>query len=172
MSYSLLAKLFHWGTVALLAYGIFTQIDGDVLQLEDTSLLYSEILFASVFLALLMCRFIYMNKTQDTALPQETSQFQRRAARFVHLALYASLAAIAITGLAIGALFYLGSRDGLLINSAIELHEVAVSASYWLIAIHVIAALYHRLLNDGVWTAMTPFWKEHSRHKKSRHWAT
>ena len=164
MSYSLLAKIFHWGTVALLAYGILTQVDGDVLHLENKSLLYSEILFASVFLTLLICRFIYMNKTQDKALPQEASQFQRRVARIVHLAIYASLASIAITGLAIGALFYAGSKGGLFITIAIELHEVAVSASYWLIAIHVIAALYHRLLNDGVWTAMTPFWKERPRY--------
>jgi hypothetical protein len=30
MSYSILAKIFHWGVVALFAYGIFKQVEGDV----------------------------------------------------------------------------------------------------------------------------------------------
>ena len=164
--YSILAKTFHWGGVALFAYGIFKQVEGDVGQLEDKSLLYLEVVFASLFLAVLAVRFIYMSKTQTSALPPETSKLQRQTARLVHLGMYASLASIAITGLAIAGLFAIGFKSGLIIDLVIELHGVVVTASYWLIAIHIIAAIYHRFLGDGVWTAMVPFWKESLNDKR------
>ena len=41
-----------------------------------------------------------------------------------------------------------------------ELHEVAVTLNYWLIGMHVLAAVCHRLRCDSVWSAMTPVWKE------------
>ena len=46
-SWGLVAKIFHWGVVALFAYGILKQVKGDVSQLEDKSLLYVEVVFAS-----------------------------------------------------------------------------------------------------------------------------
>ena len=165
MSYSLLAKIFHWGMVGLFAYGIFTQVDGDVIQLEDTTLLYEEIIFASLFLAILMMRFIYMSKTQSTALPINTSKWHKQIARAVHISLYISLASIAMSGLVIAAIFYAGFKTGILINLAVQLHELTVLISYWLIAAHIMAAFYHRLLGDGVWSAMTPFWKETNKNK-------
>ena len=155
--YSILAKSFHWFTVIIFAYGIFKQVEGDVSQLEDKSLLYAEVVFAILFLAVLAARFIYMSKTQTSALPPETSKFQRQAARMVHLGMYASLAAIPITGLAIGGLFAIGFKSGLIIDFVIELHGFVVSISYWLVAIHIIAAIYHRLKKDGVWSAMVPY---------------
>jgi cytochrome b561 len=42
----------------------------------------------------------------------------------------------------------------------IEAHELAVSIIYWLIGIHILAAIYHRLKKDGVWSSMVPLWKE------------
>ena len=160
MSYGILAKIFHWGVVALFAHGIFKQVEGDVSQLEDKPLLYVEVVFASLFLAVLAARVIYMSKTQTSALPPETSKFQRQAARMVHLGMYASLAAIPITGLAVAGLFSAGLKSGLMIDFVTELHGFVVSVSYWLIAIHIIATIYHRFLGDGVWTAMVPFCKE------------
>ena len=32
--------------------------------------------------------------------------------------------------------------------------------SYWLIGIHVLAAVCHWLRCDGVWSSMTPVWRE------------
>jgi len=163
LTYSLIAKIFHWGTVAIFAYGVFTQVDGDVIQLENVSLLYSEITFAAVFLVILAMRFIYMNRTQTTSLPTKTPKWQKQAAKLVHLAMYASLASIALSGLAVAIVFHLGFKTGLIIEIAVELHELTISSSYWLIIAHIFAALYHRMLGDGVWSSMTPFWKEKSR---------
>ena len=73
------------------------------------------------------------------------------AARLVHLGMYAGLASIAATGLLIALVFWLGFRDGLLMQVVNELYGVAVNLSYWLIGMHVLAAVCHRLLCDGVW---------------------
>lgn len=157
--HSFLAKTFHWGFVILFGYGIYKQID-NINQLEDISLLKSEIIFALAFLLFLGVRFLYMTKTQKTALPAETSKTQKLAAKIVHWSMYTCLAGIAGSGLLIGYLFWLGFKDKLLIEFTISIHEFFVSIIYWLILIHILAALYHRLRKDNVWSSMVPFWKE------------
>jgi cytochrome b561 len=74
--------------------------------------------------------------------------------------MYACLALIPLTGLVIGLLFWLGFEDGFFINAVVEAHESAVAVIYWLIGLHIVAAIYHRLKRDGVWSSMVPFWKE------------
>ena len=159
MSYSIIAKSFHWGVAALFAYGIIKQVD-NVRQLEDSALLRFEIYFAALFLVILVIRYVYVTRTQRSALPPETGRWQRTAARLVHLGMYAGLASIAVTGLLIALLFWLGLRDGVLMQAATELHGVAVTLSYWLIGMHVLAAVCHRVRGDGVWSAMAPVLRE------------
>ena len=60
--YSLFAKILHWGFVLLFAYGIATQIN-EADDLNDAAVFFDEILFASLFLLLLIIRFAYMNLT-------------------------------------------------------------------------------------------------------------
>ena len=158
-NYSILAKVFHWGFVVLFAYGIAKQVD-DITQLADFSLLRLELIFATIMTVLLAVRFRYMSKTQSSSLPDESHPMQKLAARLVHLGMYASLAAIAISGIFIGIAYWIGITNGLLIEGIIALHELSVTASYWLIAIHVIAAIFHRFKSDGVWNSMVPVWKE------------
>ena len=158
--YSKIAKIFHWGFVALFVYGVLKQVD-DIGQLRDTALLRFEILFASALLIMLGARFLYMRRTQKTSLPEETPYAQKIAAKTAHLGMYISLVTIAFSGILIGLLYWLGFSNGILINGAVGLHEVSVTLTYWLIAVHVLAAIYHRFRKDGVWDAMVPFWKEH-----------
>ena len=132
----------------------------NVRHLEDPALLRFEIGFAKLFFVILAIRYVYVTKTQRSALPPEAGRFQQMAARLVHLGMYAGLASIAATGLLIALLFWLGFRDGLLKQVVNEFHGVAVNLSYWLIGMHVLAAVCHRLLCDGVWSAMTSVWKE------------
>ena len=157
--YSTTAKVFHWGFVVLFAYGIAKQVD-DISQLEDFALLRFELIFATIMILLLAIRFLYMAKTQTSSLPEETSAFQRLAAKLVHLGMYVSLATIAVSGILIGGIYWIGMKDGLLIDGIIAVHELAVTASYWLIGLHVAAAVFHRLKQDGVWSSMVPIWKE------------
>ena len=160
--FSSFAKLMHWGFVLLFVYGLLKQIDS-LNQLEDSSLLKFEVVFASVFLFLLFIRFIYMKTTQQSSLPESTPKPQIMAAKAVHTGMYMCLALIPLTGLLIGLLFWLGLKEGLLINIVVGAHELSVSIIYWLIGIHIVAATYHRLKNDGVWSSMVPFWKEKYR---------
>jgi len=149
----------HWGFVLLFIYAVLKQIES-INQLEDGSLLRFEVVFAIVFLLLLAIRFFYMKKTQQSSLPEQTPEPQKLAAKIVHTGMYICLAAIPLSGLMIGLLFWLELKDGMLINIVIEAHEFAVSIIYWLIGIHILAAIYHRLKKDGVWSSMVPLWKE------------
>ena len=157
--FSYFAKLMHWGFVLLFIYAVLKQIES-INQLEDGSLLKFEVVFAIVFLLLLAIRFFYMKKTQQSSLPEQTPEPQKLAAKIVHTGMYICLAAIPLSGLMIGLLFWLELKDGMLINIVIEAHELAVSIIYWLIGIHILAAIYHRLKKDGVWSSMVPLWKE------------
>jgi len=157
--YSKFAKIMHWGFVLLFAYGVFKQVE-NLSELADPSLFKLEIVFAGLFILLLIIRFIYVKKTQQSALPENTSKIQKSAAKLVHLGMYISLGSIALTGLSIGGLYWLGMREGFIMDVVISMHEFAVSSTYWLVAIHVLAAIFHRLKNDGVWSAMVPFSKK------------
>ena len=154
--FSLLAKIFHWGVMAVFIYGIAKQV-GEVSDLHNRALLIFEMKFAAAFLALLAVRYLYMTKTQTTSLPNDTPRWQKRMAFFAHQAMYISLAAIAITGLGIGLLFMMGFTEGMMISAVVELHGITVTVSYALIALHVSAALFHRFQEDGVWSSMVPF---------------
>ena len=156
--YSFLAKLFHWGFVLLFIYGIAKQLN-NIEQLEDKFFFQFEIVFALIFLILLLMRFIYMKKTQKTSLPEDTSKVQKVVARGVHLAMYSCLAGTALSGLLIGFLFWLGFKQGIIIDLVTAVHTFVINLLYWLIAIHIIAAIYHRFKKDGVWNSMTLFSK-------------
>ena len=161
IQYSKFAKTMHWGFVLLFAYGVFKQVD-NLSELADPSLFRLEIIFAGVFILLLIIRFIYAKKTQQSALPENTSKIQKIAAKLVHLGMYISLGSVALTGLLIGGLYWLGMRQSFVIEAVISLHEFAVTSTYWLVAIHILAAIFHRFKNDGVWSAMVPFSKKGS----------
>ena len=157
--YGYIAKFWHWGFVLLFIYGVAKQVD-DIEQLEDKFFFQFEIFFALLFLFLLVIRFVYMSKTQETSLPDDTSKIQKIAARAVHLGMYTTLAGTAITGLLIGLFYWLRFKEGLFIDFLTAIHSFIVNALYWLIGIHVIAAVYHRFKKDGVWSSMVPFLKE------------
>tara|TARA_B100000575_G_scaffold286481_1_gene283331 strand:+ start:4802 stop:5302 length:501 start_codon:yes stop_codon:yes gene_type:complete len=157
--YSKIAKLFHWGFVILFVYGVAKQVD-NLNQLEDLSFFRFEIIFSLIFLFLLIIRFIYMKRTQKTSIPENTPQVQKITAKVVHNGMYILLALTVLSGLLIGFLFWLGLKDGLIINIVIRIHELIINLLYFFIVIHVIAATYHRLKKDGVWTSMVPFFKE------------
>ena len=54
----------------------------------------------------------------------------------------------------------INSVKGLVIDFLTGLHSFIVNGVYWLIGIHIIAAIYHRLRKDNVWSSMVPFFKE------------
>ena len=161
VEHSFLAKSLHWGFVAMFGYGVFKQIES-IEQLRNIGLLRSEILFATIFLVFIIFRFIYMKRRYKTSLPSDTPKLHRLAAKFIHILMYVTLSGIAISGLGIGFLFWQGDRNSYLIEFSIWVHELFFSTIVWLISLHVMAAVYHRIRHDFVWSSMVPFLKEKS----------
>ena len=160
-SHTPLAKFIHWTFTLLYAYGIFKQVD-DLSQLEDASLLNFEILFATVFLIIVLIRYFYMKDTPALLGAQENIlKGHLFIARTVHRLVYFSLIMLPITGMLIAVLFNL-EMEG--IQVAIALHELSAFLSYVVIALHVGASIYSRFKGEGLWNAMVPVWKESGKN--------
>ena len=159
---SVLTKALHWFFVLLFGYGVYKQIENKE-QLNDLELLKSEIFFALIFLIFILFRFIYMKRVYKSALPSKSPKIQLIAAKLVRISMYVVLSGIAISGLGIGFLFWLGYKNSLLIEIIIWFHELLFSTILWLISIHILAAIYHRTQHDFVWSSMVPFLKEKVR---------
>ena len=162
--HTFLGKSLHWGFVLLYAYGIFKQID-DLSQLEDAALLRFEIIFASVFLLLVVIRYGYMRRFETfQGSVVAIHRYHKRFARLMHVAMYLCLILLPVTGLAIAWLHTQGiGEDQLAMDVAIGLHGFSADLSYVLIAIHLVAALYSRIKGEGVWTSMVPVFTERGR---------
>ena len=158
-SYSLMAKCMHWAFIGVFAYGVINQVD-EVEELEDLTLLVKEVLFAIMFLSLLLFRFLYMRSARAATPQLDMPKSLILLARAVHLGMYASLALIAITGLMIGGLYYFGVKGGLVLEAVLLSHEIFFWTSVNLMGLHIAGAIYHRLQGDGVWSAMVPILKE------------
>ena len=69
-THTLLAKSFHWSFILLYVYGIFKQVN-NLEDLEDTNLLLFEIVFATVFLVIVILRYSYMSRFKTFLGSQE-----------------------------------------------------------------------------------------------------
>ena len=129
-------------------------------ELEEFSLLISEVIFTLLFLTVLVFRFTYMRSVRSR-MPQINMPVPLLLlARTVHLGIYASLTLIAITGLLIGGLYHSGMKTGFLLEIVLLSHEIFFWVSINLMGLHIAGAVYHRLKGDGVWSAMVPIFKE------------
>ena len=156
-SHTTLAKFIHWSFILLYAYGIFKQVD-NLSDLEDPSLLNFEILFAIIFLILVLVRYFYMKDTPTLlGAIDEIPKGHLFIAKTVHRLVYFTLIMLPTTGLLIAGLFNLGIGG---IEMAIAIHEFSAFLSYVMIALHVGASLYSRFKGEGMWNAMVPIWKE------------
>ena len=161
-SHTPLAKFIHWSFSILYAYGIFKQV-GDLSELEDPALLNFEILFAVAFLVIVFIRYFYMKDTETLLGANiEIRKGHLFIAKSVHKLVYFTLVMLPLSGLLIAGLFSIGAGG---IELAIVLHEFSAFLSYVLIAVHVGASFYSKLKGEGIWNAMTPFWKEKEKNE-------
>ncbi len=160
-NHTFLAKLIHWTFIPLYGYGIFKQVD-DLSQLEDPSLLNFEILFATVFLVIVLLRYFYMKDTPALfGAHDELPKGHLFIAKTVHRLVYFSLIMLPTTGLLIAGLVSLETPG---VEIAISIHEFSADLSYVVIALHLGASIYSRLKGEGVWNAMVPVWKEKEKN--------
>ncbi len=159
-----LAKLIHWTFIPLYTYGIFKQVD-NLNELEDPSLLNFEILFATVFLIIVLLRYFYMKYTPTLlGAHDDVHKGHLFIAKTVHGLVYFSLIMLPATGLLIAALFSLETGG---VEIAIVIHEFSAFLSYVVIALHVGATLYSRIKGEGLWNAMVPVWKESGKNNSN-----
>ena len=126
-SHTTVSKFIHWTFTLLYAYGIFKQVD-DLSELEDTSILNFEILFAIVFLIIVLVRYFYMKDTPTLlGANNHIPKGHLFIAKTVHRLVYFSLIMLPTSGLLIAVVFNL-SMSG--IEVAIALHEFSAFLSY------------------------------------------
>ena len=120
---------------------MFKQID-DISQLEDNGLLIFEVLFASVFLLIIILRYFYMRKVgtmHSSTVPVHpfTNSLRNLFTYRCILSDFTSLSGLAAF------LFKQGIVDGPMQNIAIGIHEFTATSSYVLIAARF-GSLYSR----------------------------
>tara|TARA_B100000003_G_C10890654_1_gene355071 strand:- start:108 stop:725 length:618 start_codon:yes stop_codon:yes gene_type:complete len=166
-SHTKLAKSLHWTFIILYVYGIFKQVN-DLQELEDKGILIFEIIFASIFLAIVILRYSYMRRFKTFLGARNTVHIVHYyLARSVHKAMYACFILLPLTGLIIAGLYTQGytvnatpDEEQTIMDVVLDLHGAVADLSYILIFIHIAAAVYSRLKGEGVWSSMVPVLKE------------
>ena len=162
-----LARFIHWTFIPLYVYGIVKQVN-DISELENSELLIFEVIFATVFLLIVILRFTYMRRFKTFQGAEEPIHIVHYYfARIVHRAMYACLILLPLTGLIIAGLYNQGytvnatpDEEQTILDFVLDLHGAAADLSYVLIAIHISAAIYSRIKGEGVWSSMVPILKE------------
>ena len=162
-SHTRLAKFIHWSFVGLYAYGIIKQVD-DLSSLNESRLLWFEIAFATLFLVIVLARYFYMRRfstLQGANVPVHL--VHKRFAKAVHVSMYICLIMLPVTGLMIAGLYSQGytvnatpDEPQSVMDVVLDLHGVAADLSYFLIVLHISAAIYSRIKGEGVWSSMVP----------------
>lgn len=171
--YTRTAILLHW-LIALLIIGAFTLglIMTGIHGFSPTKLkYYSWHKWAGVtVLALAALRLLWRLFHEPPAYPATMAPFQQRAAHYLHLALYALMFAVPISGyfytLAAGVpVVYFGVVQlPVLIEADPVLKPLLQNVHYWLtmsmaalVVVHTVAALKHAVIDrDGVLRRMLP----------------
>ena len=166
-SHTLLARAIHWSFILLYVYGIFKQVN-ELDELEDTNLLLFEIVFATVFLVIVILRYSYMSRFKTflgARVPVHIVHYY--FARTVHKAMYACFILLPLTGLMIAGLYSQGytvnatpDEEQTVMDLVLDLHGAVADLSYMLIFLHIGAAIYSRIKGEGVWSSMVPILKE------------
>ena len=130
-SHTKLAKSLHWTFIILYVYGIFKQVN-DLQELEDKGLLIFEIIFASIFLAIVILRYSYMRRFKTFLGARNPVHIVHYyLARSVHKAMYACFILLPLTGLIIAGLYTQGftvnatpDEEQTMMDVVLDLHGV------------------------------------------------
>jgi len=166
-SHTKVAKAIHWSFILLYVYGIFKQVN-ELDELEDTNLLLFEIVFATIFLVIVILRYSYMSRFKTLLGAREPVHIVHYYfARTVHKAMYACFILLPLTGLMIAGLYSQGytvnatpDEEQTIMDLVLDLHGAVADLSYMLIFLHIGAAIYSRIKGEGVWSSMVPILKE------------
>ena len=173
MTYSLTARLLHWGMAALILTtipaGLIMVQQGLPHMLQDSLFIYHKNV-GVLLLLLVLIRAAYRGTHPPAPLPESVPVWQRRIAGLSHLALYALLILMPVAGyirvkaggfpietLDAWGVPSLVPKSKVLADSAKAVHYVAGFTIAALIVLHISAAAFHGLVRrDGVFSRMWP----------------
>lgn len=145
-SYSPLQKILHWGVLALCITQFITGPKITESNLAQHGLGHSAwvglahkghaVIGIGIFLLILLRLFLRWRGGSKTAATNNTLPWQKIIARINHAALYALLLILPITGYAAMYVW----------RSAGSIHTFLINVSLILVALHVIAALWHQFI--------------------------
>ncbi|HEY8333188.1 MAG TPA: cytochrome b [Tardiphaga sp.] len=171
--YGAIARAFHWLTVVLVLLAWTLGTFGDVFPkgAARTAGLMVHISAGLTILAVLLARLLWRLVDRPPAPePTRLGLWADRAGRLAHIALYALLFAIPVSGIVVQfargnalplfGLFEIASpwlADRASARAVKEVHELLANALGVLAALHAIAALYHHwVLRDRTLLRMLP----------------
>ena len=176
--YSVAQKTIHWVMAAILMLDlVVAQKFGNPMELADR--LESRVDHGSlgtIVLLLFILRIYLRVKHGGVTWPADMPEWQHRLAKVTHLLFYILIGVLLCTGIATAmnatdaiALFGLfditiGRTDSSVFDLVRKFHEFATNALIALIALHIVAALFHGLIKkDGLTGRMLRFWASASR---------
>lgn len=172
--YRVAQKVVHWLMALAIMFDLFVaQKFGDVMTDADRFESRSDHATVGTIVTLLLLIRIYLRwKHGVPALPQSMPNWQKMLAHLAHWGLYLLIAGLVTTGIlsamsasSVVAPFGLftygdGTGDAATFLFIRGFHEFATNAIIALIAIHIVAALYHGVfVRDGVTGKMLKFWR-------------
>jgi cytochrome b561 len=173
-SWGAIARFLHWTMagliVGMLIFGTI-MVDWPDGELQTKFALYQwHKSFGFVVLGLLVVRALWRWSQPVPPLPAGSTRFTRRASALSHGGLYALMLVLPVTGYLMSSTNTLGvptqifgvvevphllGPDAQLEAVFKTMHAWAATALMLLVALHVLAALKHAVVNrDGVWTRM------------------
>jgi cytochrome b561 len=176
--YTTLSRVFHWGMailiLATIPVGLLMVQQGIGRSLQNALFLFHKNV-GVLLLVLAVARLIWRWRNPAPKLPSTLPAWQVKAAHTTHMALYGLLFLVPLAGyvrVRAGG-FPIESLDALglptLVPRSDALAAIAKSVHYYsgaamgiIIAVHIAAALYHRIQRkDGVFARMWPIFGAH-----------
>ena len=151
------AKLIHWLTAGLLAYGYMTGVD-DISEIADPARFQTEILFAVALGLAFLLRFVWMQGVNGhSRLPEKAPRWEHVLSRLAHYGIYAGVGLIVLSGLAIAYAYSTPSLGDWFLTAMVAAHEVSLAGTAVLLIAHVVGALWHKFVRkNGIWESMLP----------------
>lgn len=171
-SYGSITKFLHWG-IFILFVGMFilAEVMMDMEKGPDRWQLYGlHKATGIVLLFIIGFRILWRLSNITPLLPNNMKPFEQKMAHLGHFALYVCMIALPISGYVMsmagghGISFYgffdvinlLPENKGMA-EIAHEIHEMAAEALYFLVPLHIVAAVFHHhVRKDDVLTKMLP----------------
>lgn len=166
--YSIVARVLHWAIALLILFNLWLGFAHDTLP-KDWQVMPVHKSVGLTVLALTLVRVLWRFLHPAPALPASMPQWERRAAQATHVAFYALMILIPLTGWIMTSAgtrplswFFLFdvpkfavTKGDALVGLSAETHEIGAFLWAALILLHVLAALrHHFILKDGLMRRM------------------